>query len=86
MPEEEQHHEHHEHHHEAPKSKSTPLDWWKIIAVVGVILLIASIFTSGFKNWSFSSQDTITKSTLDFVNKELLQGQAAAELTSTASE
>jgi len=89
MPEEEhhEHHEqHHEHHHEAPKSKSTPLDWWKIIAVVGIVLVVVSIFTSGFRNWSLSGKDAITQKTLDFVNKDLLQGQTAAKLTSVTSE
>jgi glutaredoxin len=81
---EEQHREHHEH-HEAHK-KSSPLDWWKIIAVVGVVLLVVSVFTAGFRSWSFSSRDVVTQKTLSFVNQELLQGQAAAKITEVATE
>jgi len=87
MPEEMHHEHHHEHqvHHEAHK-KSSPLDWWKIVAVAAVVLLVVSIVTAGFRSWSFSSRDTITKNTLSFVNQELLQGQTAAELKEVATE
>lgn len=80
-----EHHEHHEH-HEAHKDKSSPLDWWKIVAVVGIVLLISSIFTAGFRSWSISDRDSVTQETLEFVNTQLLPGQTAAEITEVATE
>lgn len=79
------HHEHHEHplHHDAPKS-GMKLDGFKVAAAVLVVLLVVSIVTSGFTQWRFTSQDKVTKETLDFVNKALLQGASTAELKSVS--
>ena len=67
-----------------PKPKKTKLNHWKIATAVLAILLVVSIYTS------FGSGDGVTGAismnaaatkTIDFVNTNLLQGQAVAELT-----
>lgn len=83
-----EHSEHHGHpvHHDAPKS-GMKLDGFKVAAAVLAVLLIISVITAGFTKWGFvgtASQDQVTKDTLDFVNKALLQGASAAELTSVS--
>ncbi len=83
-----EHQVHHEHpvHHDAPKS-GMKIDGFKVAAAVLAVLLVVSIITSGFTKWGFvgaASQDQVTKDTLDFVNKALLQGASAAELKSVS--
>ena len=83
-----EHQVHHEHtiHHDAPKS-GMKIDGFKVAVAVLAVLLVVSIITSGFTKWSFvgtASQDQVTKDTLDFVNKALLQGASAAELKSVS--
>lgn len=84
----EHHQVHHEHplHHDVPKSK-VKIDVFKVAAAVLAVLLVVSIITNGFTKWGFvgaASQDQVTKDTLDFVNKALLQGAPVAELKSVS--
>ncbi len=83
-----EHSEHHEHpvHHDAPKS-GMKIDGFKVAAAVLAVLLIISVITAGFTQWGLvgaASQDKVAQDTLDFVNKALLQGASAAELTSVS--
>jgi len=83
------HHEHihTEHHHTV--SKPIKLDVWKIASAVMIVLLVVSILTSGFGIKSFfgesgAADSTVVDNTLEFINKDLLQGQAVAEVTESS--
>jgi len=78
-----EHQEHQEHHHEVqPKNRFKKMDAWKISAVVLAVLLLMSVFTSGFRfQKELSSQEASIKA-LEFINQNLLQGQATAQVKS----
>jgi len=77
---EEHHHDEHVHHHK--KKKQTKVSWKAITSVLAVLLVI-SLITSGFRVWGTGlSQEEATDKALSFINENLLQGRAAAQLTS----
>jgi hypothetical protein len=87
----EHHHEkHHPEHHKnsshGKKPKGNKLDVWKIATLALLLLFVVSIFTSGFSFLKLSSKETVTQETLNFINTNLLQGQAVAELKASAEE
>jgi len=56
---------------------------WQIISGVLLVVLIVSIFTSGFKFGSASvSKDVVAQNTIKYINEVLLQGQATANFVS----
>lgn len=83
-----EHSEHHEHHeHKEGKSK---VGLWKILTVVIAVLLVISIYTQGFYGFNFGakelSQEEASAKALKFINTNLLQGQAVAELKEIKEE
>jgi len=71
--------------HEKKHSKKLkPIDTWKIISAVAVILLIASVFTSGF-NFGLSSQAAAEKA-VGFINTNLMQPGTSATLENVQAE
>lgn len=59
---------------------------WQVITIILGLLLIASIFTNGFNSLNLSDKDKIANKAINFINTELLQGQATALLNSVTSE
>ena len=60
---------------------------WQIITIILGILLIISLFTNGFGSFYFgSSKEKVANDVINFVNGELLQGQAVALLNSISEE
>ncbi len=79
-------HTHHEHHtSHAPRKRHRKTSHWKIIAGVLAILFVVSLATDGFKFGGISENEASEK-TLSFINKNLLQGQAVAELKQVKEE
>jgi hypothetical protein len=79
-----------------PIVRKKRLNSWKIVSFIFIILLIASLFTNGFVGITgFSvfkpkgeelSLDEASDKTLDFINTQLLGGQATAELEDANEE
>ena len=60
---------------------------WQIITIVLGVLLVISLFTNGFNSLNLSSsKDEISNNVINFVNDELLQGQAVALLNEISEE
>ena len=69
---------------EQPKKKKAKLNHWKIATAVLAILLVVAVYT-GFNGDGVTgaiSMDDATIKTLEYINTNLLQGQAVAELAS----
>ena len=73
MAEEKHHHKEEEHHKEVPKEISLKLDNWQVITIILVILLIASILTSGFR-FGFG-KDKVGEDAVKYLNAYVLAGQ-----------
>jgi len=79
---EETHKEHHKEHH----SKKAKVDYWKIASYVLAVLLLISLFT-GFKILDLgSNKDSVASETLEYINTNMLQGQASAQLQEVTEE
>lgn len=65
------------------KTKST-YDIWKIATLVFFVLFVLAVITGGFSGSKTNdlSKSKVSESTLDFVNKYVLQGQATATVES----
>jgi len=59
---------------------------WQVITIIFGLLLIVSIFTNGFNTLNISNKDKIANKAINFINTDLLQGQATATLNSVISE
>jgi len=69
--------------------KERKSNYWKILTVVLGVLLIASVVTDGFRQFSFSSGITgqaVADKSVGFINQNLLQGQAAASVKTVETE
>src|SRR3989344_410691 len=61
-------------------------NYWMISTLALLVLLVVSLFTGGFDlSKSISKEEASTKA-LDFVNQNLLQGQAVAQLGALTEE
>ncbi len=69
--------------HKKPKKKSK-VNFWKVSTIVLLVVLI--FFNYSDLNGSKLSKEEAGINTLDFVNKELLQGQSVAKVVSVAEE
>jgi len=80
----------HKEKHNVPRKKPRKrikLDYWKVSTFVMLALFVASILTNGFHiDDKGLSKDEAAEKTLDFINTNLLQGQAVAELDSIIEE
>lgn len=80
----EEHKESHEHEHHKQKIK---FSYWYVVTGVLVLLLVVSFFTNGFRSFGGSvSKEEASQKTLDFINKNLLQGQAVATVKEVKDE
>jgi len=79
-------HEHHSSEHHKVQKKE--FNYWYVVTGVLVLLLVMSFFTSGFKFFSSESvsKEEASQKTLDFINKNLLQGQATASVKEIKDE
>jgi protein-disulfide isomerase len=63
---------------------------WQIVTIVLGLLLVVSLFTNGFNsldlNLASGSKEEIANNVINFVNDELLQGQAVALLNELSEE
>jgi len=60
---------------------------WQIITLILGVLLIVSLFTNGFSSFNLgNNKEEIGNDVVDFINNELLQGQAVATLNSVTEE
>lgn len=66
------------------EKKKKRLNRWKIISFILGVLLIVSLFTSG--NMNFTSTSKVGQTSIDFINNDLLQGQATASLEDISLE
>ena len=82
----EHHKVHHKEHHEKKDKKKVKVDHWKIASYVLAVLLLISLFT-GFKLFDLgSNKDNVASETLEYINTNMLQGQASAKLTAVNEE
>lgn len=69
------------------KHKLKQVDTWKIITAIAIILLIASVFTNGFK---FTEKDlsgnAAAEKAVDFINDNLMQPGTSATLENVKAE
>ncbi len=80
------HHEKKVAHHSKTKSKISP---WQIATALLAVLFVASVFTNGFSSTESTeslSTDEIESKALDYINTQLLGGQASAEIVSVADK
>jgi hypothetical protein len=76
---------HKETHHHAPKKNKTKLNSWKLATVVLAAILVVVLFLQ-FTGETVLSKEEAGIQTLQFVNQNLLQGQATAKLESVTEE
>ena len=68
------------------KIKLKPVDIWKIISAIAVILLIASISTNGFKLGGGLSKNAAAEKAINFINTNLMQPGMSATLEDVTTE
>jgi len=66
------------------EKKKIRLNRWKITSFILGVLLVVSLFTSG--NMIFTSANNVGETAIDFINSDLLQGQATATLEDISLE
>ena len=71
-----------DHHDAQHKAAFKKMDVWKISTVVLVGLLLISVFTNGFSFQKELSSQQASEKALTFINQNLLQGQASAQVKS----
>jgi len=64
--------------------KLKPVDAWKIVSAVAVILLLISVFTNGFKFGL--SQNAAAEKAIEFINTNLMQPGTSATLEGVETE
>jgi len=85
---EHKHHSEHEHkvHHAAKHTSPKKSNTWMWVSAALAVILIISIFTSGFSSLSGKSKDKAGEEALKYINENLLSGGTTATLKEIKSE
>ncbi|MFC1728105.1 hypothetical protein ACFLZ7_01405 [Nanoarchaeota archaeon] len=68
------------------KLKMTKKDVWRVSTIVLGVLLLISLFTSGFSSLNAVSEDVAVEKAVSFINANLLQPGTTAQLVEVTSE
>jgi protein-disulfide isomerase len=75
----------HEHKEKVKTRRGPTSQFWKYASIVLLVLLVLSVYSTGFSLPS-ATDDAVVEDAVSYINAELLQGLATAELVSVTEE
>ena len=75
----------HEHKEKVKTMRGTKSQFWKYASIVLLVLLVLSVYSNGL-SFNGATDDAVVEDAVSYINTELLQGLATADLVSVSEE